>query len=341
MNNELVKKFIEDKLVILIMYSLNIVALIIFFNLSGPKKIEIFYPITISLFFLIMLISIEFFRYYNFNLSLREIKLDSQNRIASFTNEQKEVELTIKSINSKFMNELNRMKNDYEKRNHFFTQWIHKLKTPISVIDLIIQKCLKETSFDSTAFSDIKLENESLYNSVEQLLTLLRLDKFEGDYEVKVTNIVEVLKKSINEKKNQFIYNKVFPVFNFNERNEAVEYVLTDYKWNEILLSQIISNAIKYSASTSNSKNVYFSLSKIDKNVVLTIKDQGIGIETYDLKRVFEPFFTGENGRKYRNSSGIGLYICKEISEKLGHDIKIYSKPGEGTEVRITYLSKM
>jgi signal transduction histidine kinase len=338
MNSELVKKFVEDKLVILSMYLLNMVCLIIFFNLNGPKKIEIFYPISISLFFLIILIFIEFFRYYNFNLSLREIKLDSQNRITAFTNEQREVELTIKSINNKCMNELNKLKNDYEKRNNFFTQWIHKLKTPISVIDLILQKYLKETSFNSKVFSDIKLENESLYNSVEQLLTLLRLDKFEGDYEVKVVNIVEVLKKSINEKKNQFIYNKVFPVINFNEE---VGYVLTDYKWNEILLSQIISNAIKYSASTSKGKNIYFSLSKIDKNVILTIKDQGIGIQAYDLKRVFEPFFTGENGRIYRNSSGIGLYICKEISEKLGHDINIYSKPGEGTEVRITYLSKM
>ncbi|GFZ31488.1 histidine kinase [Clostridium zeae] len=338
MNKGLVKKFIEDKFCILTMYFLNVICLITFFNINGLKNIEILYPTAISLFLLILVMSIEFFKYYAFNLSLQEIYRDHQCKINTFTNEQKLVEATIRYIEKEYRDELIKQKNDFEKRSQFLSQWIHKLKVPISVIDLIIQKYSKETGCDKKLLNDIRTENESLFNCVEQLLTLLRLDKFESDYEVKGINIIGALKRSINDKKNQFIYNRVFPVINFSKE---VEYVLTDYKWNEVMISQIISNAIKYSADKSRSKNVYFSIMSMGKYTVLTIKDEGVGIESHDLKRIFKPFFTGDNGRSYRNSSGIGLYICKSIAEKLGHDIKLESKPGEGTEVRISYLSKM
>ena len=105
------------------------------------------------------------------------------------------------------------------------------------------------------------------------------------------------------------------------------------------MLSQIISNAIKYSSDHDKSKNIYFSISKEEKYTVLEIRDEGIGIPEYDIDRVFEPFFTGENGRRIKKSSGIGLYICKLIAEKLGHKIHIKSKVGQGTIVKLRYLS--
>ena len=82
------------------------------------------------------------------------------------------------------------------------------------------------------------------------------------------------------------------------------------------MLEQIISNAIKYSDAKRNKKYVVFSIEKINETTKLTIKDEGVGIPEQDLPRVFEPFFTGENGRKFRNSTGIGLYLCKQIIER-------------------------
>jgi signal transduction histidine kinase len=118
-------------------------------------------------------------------------------------------------------------------------------------------------------------------------------------------------------------------------------YVLTDRKWHGMLLDQIISNAIKYSAAKKTEGYVYFDISQKPDAVELTITDSGIGIPEYDMERIFEPFFTGENGRQTGNSSGIGLYLCRRICDKLGHVLSIESVRGKKTEVKIRYLSKL
>ena len=337
MSRRLFKDFIRDKSCFLCFYLINTLCLVLFFNLTDRKIIEIAYPFSLSLFLFTIMFIVEWFKYYNFNLSLDHVLQEENHRIKAYNHEQKKVEEIINLVNEKHRNNLNKLKEKYEQRAWFVTQWIHKLKTPISVVDLIIQKYSKTSSFGLEVLKDIEVENKSLHNSVEQVLTLLRLEEFERDYEVATIDLEEALRKLINDRKSQFIYNKVFPILECKSR----AYVLSDYKWNEVMLSQIISNSIKYSADGKDNKKLYISIEKDEKYITLSIKDQGIGMEEYDLRKIFEPFFTGENGRKYRNSSGIGLYICKEISRRLGHTIKIYSKPGYGTEVKITYLSKL
>ena len=122
-----------------------------------------------------------------------------------------------------------------------------------------------------------------------------------------------------------------------NECGGASSKVLSDRKWNRHMLDQIISNAVKYSKEEGEAKNVTFRLTKEGKKTVLYVEDEGIGMEETDLPRVFEPFFTGENGRNGRNASGIGLYFCKEISEHIQCQLSIESKIEEGTKVKIIY----
>jgi signal transduction histidine kinase len=327
----------KDKSLFLCFYVVNTLCLILFFNLTDRKTIEIAYPVSITLFLLTILIIVEWVKYYNFNLNLGQVLREENHKLKVGTYEQRRVESVINWINENHRNNSNTLKENYDKKAWFITQWIHKLKTPISVIDLIIQKYAKDSALSLEVLKDIEVENKSLHSSVEQVLTLLRLQEFEKDYEVTSINLLEALRQIINHRKSQFIYNKVFPILDC----KTEVYVLSDYKWNELMLSQIISNAIKYSANGKDNKKLYFSLERNEKHTTLAIKDEGIGIADYDLRKIFEPFFTGENGRKYRNSTGIGLYICKEISQKLGHDIRVYSKLGEGTEVKITYLSKL
>jgi len=254
------------------------------------------------------------------------------------TCEEKVINRVINSIHERYIHEINNIKGESENKTRFLSQWIHNLKTPVSVIDLIIQKCTEEKIDPFNSIESIKEENNKLYNSLEQVLNIIRLENFEKDYETNTVELISTLKKIINSRKNQFIYNNVFPRLNCDQ--EEI-YVISDGKWNEVMIEQIVSNAIKYSGKEQESKNIYFSISKDKNHTMLSIKDEGAGIPQWDIKRVFEPFFTGENGRKFRDSTGIGLYICEQIAKKLGQDIKIKSEVGQGTEVTITYLSKL
>ena len=110
--------------------------------------------------------------------------------------------------------------------------------------------------------------------------------------------------------------------------------VQSDEKWVEFIINQVINNAIKYSVKNSR-VNIFANKSK--NSITLKIKDGGVGIPNKDLGRVFEKGFTGENGRKFTKSTGMGLYLCKNLCDKLGLGLKITSKENEGTEVSIIF----
>jgi two-component system, OmpR family, sensor histidine kinase YxdK len=338
MNKKIVKEFFVDKSSYVSIFLINSFILIIFFNLSNSSS-EIVYPMLISISLLGVFIAIEFIKYYSFNYKLEKLKeKDYTINLKPSNYERKRVEKVYNLLFERYMNELNNAKDTYSRRSHFISQWIHKLKTPISVIELITQKCSNSEDISKKVVAEIKAENDSLYNSVEQVLTIIRLEAFQKDFEVEAIDLLTSLRRVINERKNGFIYNKIFPVIN-TQIDKAL--VLSDSKWNEVILSQIVSNAIKYSATKERDKKIYFTICRNEKHTFLSIKDEGVGILEYDINRIFDPFFTGENGRKFRDSTGIGLYICKEIANKLGHDIDIKSVPGSGTEVVIKYLSKL
>ena len=105
------------------------------------------------------------------------------------------------------------------------------------------------------------------------------------------------------------------------------KYIITDEKWFKFLLSQIISNAIKY----THEGGVKISL----KGNILKISDSGIGIAKSDLPRVFDKGYTGNIGRKDTQSSGIGLYLCKQSVDLLNLEINIESDIKKGTDVII------
>ena len=166
---------------------------------------------------------------------------------------------------------------------------------------------------------------------------MIRFENIAMDFEPRAVALAASVKTVINEKKSQFIYNHVYPVVNAD-----LEYsVITDKKWNQFLLDQLMSNAIKYSDTSASNKKLVITIFQENEYICLSIKDEGVGIPVYDLPRVFEPFFTGENGRKFRNSTGIGLYICKKIADRLGHRLEMSSEVGKGTEVTIKYLAKL
>jgi signal transduction histidine kinase len=111
--------------------------------------------------------------------------------------------------------------------------------------------------------------------------------------------------------------------------------VLTDAKWLRFILNQLLTNAVRYSAGYGNS--VVIAAVKKGTEQIIEVRDQGVGIPKQDIERVFEPYYTGENGRKYKESTGMGLYLTAEICKQLGHDISLKSVVNKGTTVSLSF----
>jgi signal transduction histidine kinase len=258
--------------------------------------------------------------------------------IIAITEEQKHIRQIIDDIHTMYLSQIDSLINENERKHNLLTQWVHNIKTPISVIDLILQKGDWNNSIEQNLMSDIKKENDKSIEQLESLLTIIRLDNFSKDFMIESVNLTEQIYRLINQKKSQFVYNRVFPKVLTEEEDYIV---LTDPKWNEVMLDQIMSNAIKYSNVIDKSKYIYFSFIHEGKWTKLTIRDEGIGVSEYDQRRIFEPFVTGDNGRIIHNSTGIGLHICQMIAEQLGLHISIKSEKGVGSSFTISYLSKL
>lgn len=327
-------RFIKDRLLFVFFYLLSIVCIITFYHLSTDNKTELLYPILIGLFLLFVCLIIDWFRYYPMNLAVEKMLHNEFTQLEPKTNEQNAFKQLVDKKFREHTSKYNNLKKQNEKKLYFLSHWMHHLKTPISVIELIISK---EKNESEDIYDKILEQNNRLYHSIEQGLTMLRIDKIENDLEIKSIDLIESLRKLINRRKKEFIYQKIYPVI---ECKEKEAFVVTDEKWNEIMINQIISNAIKYSSTKEGKKKLTFHIEKNEKYITLAIIDEGIGIPSYDLERVFEPFFTGENGRKISNSTGIGLYLCKQIADKLNHEISIESNVSQGTTVKIRWLTR-
>ncbi|WP_257347601.1 sensor histidine kinase [Pseudalkalibacillus decolorationis] len=209
----------------------------------------------------------------------------------------------------------------------FMNQWVHQMKTPLSVIELIVQ------DEDDPRFTSIREEVDRVHKGLETVLYAARLGAFEHDFQVEQVSLLSIVDKVIHENKRLFIRSFVYPEVKVEEGLN----VETDAKWLTFVLSQIVINAIKYSEGSN--KKITVSSGVKDKEVILEVQDLGVGIPAADLRRVFEPFYTGENGRKFRESTGMGLYLVKEVCEHLGHLIELESEVGVGTTVRLKFSS--
>ncbi len=197
----------------------------------------------------------------------------------------------------------------------YYTMWVHQIKTPISAMKLLIQTSECEVS------SDLSSELFKIEQYVEMVLSYIRLGSSENDFVIKEYNLDDIIKQAIRKYAPLFIRKKI--ALNFKNTNYTV---LTDEKWLVFVIEQILSNAIKY--TTKGTVSIYPL-----ENKKLVIEDTGIGISEEDIPRIFDKGFTGYNGRTNKKASGLGLYLCKNILDKLSHKISIESEVGVKTKV--------
>lgn len=175
-------------------------------------------------------------------------------------------------------------------------------------------------------------ELNKVENYIEQALYYARSNTVEKDYYIKKAILKDIVNESIRRNKNVLIHERIF----INVHDLELE-VNTDNKWIVFILNQIIQNSIKYKKQNDNSEiEIYAKRGK--EKVILFIKDNGIGIKKGEITRVFEKGFTGTNGRLIgKKSTGIGLYLCKNLCNKLGIAIELNSIQDEGTEIRLVF----
>lgn len=230
-----------------------------------------------------------------------------------------------------YQQQLYTLKKQQEEHLTFMDQWVHQMKTPLSVIELTVQ------NIDEPEFASIREELERMRSGLHTVLYMARLRAFEQDFHVKPVVVSQIISAVVHDNKRLFIRNQIYPEVRNCTPDITVE---TDEKWLFFILSQLVVNAIKYSANKdTEGKKVVISCYLRRNEAVIEVIDRGIGIPVADIKRVFDPFFTGENGRGMRESTGMGLYLTKEATDRLGHGIELTSEVDSGTEVRIVFAA--
>ncbi len=204
----------------------------------------------------------------------------------------------------------------------YYTLWAHQIKTPIAAMRLTLQ------NEDSLLSRRLTAELGRVERYVEMVLAYLRLDGAATDYVLREYELDPILRSAVKKFSGEFIQRRLSL-----DLRPTGAWVLTDEKWLAFVLEQLISNALKYTPAGSIS--VY-----MEAPATLCIADTGIGIAPEDLPRIFEPGYTGLNGRTDKHASGLGLYLCCRVCRNLGHRITAESTPGEGTVMRLDLSRK-
>lgn len=238
--------------------------------------------------------------------------------------EGKIVHEVLREANKSMYENVKEYKNKEEEYREYIETWVHEIKTPIASIRLMLDNNKENTD------NRFNSEMDKVELFIEQVLYYSRSNDVSKDYIVRKFSIKDSIFKVIKRNSRDFI-NKRISLDIFEEDKE----VYSDPKWVEFIVNQLIGNAVKY----AKDKDGKISLKLIEEkeNIKLVISDNGVGIDEKDIRRVFEKGFTGENGRKFGQSTGMGLYLCKKLCDKLGIGIILKSQLSVGTEITLIF----
>lgn len=220
---------------------------------------------------------------------------------------------------------LSGMEDERKQNKLMIYRWIHQLKTPLSVIQLIAQKNSLEADYKKVAQAAAQIQYD-----LDQVLNMYKLDAIQNDFHTQSILLRQIAKDSINALKSSFIARGIFPKLDV----EADLSVYSDSKWLRFVLHQLLTNALKYSDA---GKTITVRAYRTEAAVVLSVEDEGCGIQPEDLPRIFDLFFTGQNVRLRGESTGLGLYMVKQILEYLGHSIQVESVVEQGSKFQIRF----
>ena len=325
-------RYLKDKLYFIILF-ITFLSLIILLLVGFKVSLElIIVIISLLVIFAILVLIIEYLKkrsFYNEFVNIVD-KLDKKYLVIEMLNSPnfQEGEILYNELFEINKSMLENIKNYEISMNDFkdyIEMWIHEVKIPLSSLILMIHN--NKNNISSKMVDQVN----RLDNYVDQVLFYVRAENAEKDYLIKKTELNKVINKIALKNKDYILENNIcFSVLNCEKK------VLTDSKWLEFIIDQIINNSIKYKRDIASSFIKIYT-EETNEEIRLIIYDNGIGIDAKDLPRVFDKTYTGTNGRLKSKSTGMGLYIAKNLCEKLGHKIAIESKVNEYTKVIITF----
>ncbi|MBE6054188.1 MAG: HAMP domain-containing histidine kinase [Clostridium sartagoforme] len=323
--------FLKSRLAVIFLNLISLITLLVFLfsvgNTFDTLKI-------ISVTWIIILVTFLFFQYKNRKAFFIEISssidnLDKKYLISEIINKPIYLEAEpyyylLKKASKSMREEINSIKNERKEYKEYIEQWIHEVKTPIASIKLIEEN--NKTDISRSVLQEL----EALERYVEQALFYARSEEVEKDYLIKEMSLEKCINKVIIRNKQIFILNNIDVEIDTIDKN-----VYCDSKWLEFIVNQIVVNSSKYRNSENPKLKIYTE--DIKNGIQLIIEDNGLGIPEGEINRVFEKGFTGNKGRSNNRSTGIGLYLCKKLCNKLGLDIFIESKENLYTKVIIVF----
>ncbi|MEK5238720.1 sensor histidine kinase [Paenibacillus sp. FSL L8-0470] len=323
------KLFLREQTPLIVIYLAQLMIITLVYRLDGGSGVNVsLYAGLLSTFLLLAYLAYRYFSNRSFYERLESLpsSLDESGGPAQGSPLAESLRKLLAQQFRLYQNDLHSYRHKLEEHIHFINQWVHAMKTPLSVIHLIIQ------DKDGPPFTAIGDELDRLKKGLDTVLYTARLDTFEHDFYVEQLELADVVRGVTSEQKRLFIRKRVFPAIAMDSGIT----ITSDEKWLTFVLTQLITNALRY--TVEEGRVVHFRGYLQEKGrAVLEVRDEGVGIPPGDLPRVFDAHFTGVNGRSFQESTGMGLYLVKQICSKLGHEVEISSEVGKGTAVRIIF----
>ena len=323
------RQYLKNQLPVLLINLLGILALALFLIASGNNIQTVLFILVVWLIVLASCLLFFYFsrkKYLNKLLDMTE-ELEERYLLPEIMQEPEKADEQVfyqimKMAEKSMLERIGEVQRERKEYKEYIEQWIHEVKTPITAIKLICEN--NRCSFTR----DLMAELENINRFTEQALYYARSEHTENDYSVREIRLSNVVHGAIADNKYLLRQNNVTVTV------DNVEYsIYSDDKWLRFILDQLISNAVKYRI---DQPVLHFSAVKENDRVILSVEDDGIGIPQSDLSRIFEKGFTGQNGRIIHSSTGIGLYLCKRLCDKLGIGISASSE-GKGTTISLSF----
>lgn len=219
------------------------------------------------------------------------------------------------------------MKTQHTNEIEFITKWVHDVKVPISAIKLI------SDSLEDEPAQQLEMQTQYIQQNIQKILYHIKSKRFHEDYTIKDADVKSIINSSLKQFAVFFSHKKI----SLDMKCDSFK-VATDDKWSEYIVSQIISNAVKY---TPEGGKIEISAFKKASKGIITIKNTGKGIDAHNLKNVFNRGFT-DSYKRTGASTGYGLYLSKKLADIMGHELRIESCPGEYTSFSLVFnITKM
>lgn len=316
---------------------------LLYMYLIGARKQDVVYAAVLDAILLLIIVLVGFFRYSSKVKALSnalERPVEEQAQLPEATDD-------VEMLYHRLLENQSIARSESEssaairqsQMRDYYSMWVHQIKTPISAMKLLLEAereelgqliCDDEQSQYLLSDNMDSFEDElfRIEEYVSMALQYQRVSSTENDFVLEKVSVDGVIRDTIKKYAKIMIRRHIG--INYSGTGQEV---YTDGKWLAFILEQILSNAIKYTPQgfvtieTAEEKDRFF----------ITIKDTGIGIKAEDLPRVFEKGYTGYNGHADKKATGIGLYLCRQMADKLGHTIRMESELGKGTKVWIGF----